>query len=37
VCPVFSPDSQNVYFRSDRHGKPAIYGMHLDKLIEKTA
>ena len=37
VCPVFSPDSQNVYFQSDRHGKPAIYKMHLDKLVEETA
>ncbi len=37
VCPVFSPNSQNVYFQSDRHGKPAIYRIHLDKLVEETA
>jgi oligogalacturonide lyase len=36
VCPVFSPDSQRVYFQSDRHGKPAIYAMHIEKLVEKT-
>jgi len=36
VAPRFSPDSQRVYFQSDRHGKPAIYDMHLEKLVEKT-
>jgi oligogalacturonide lyase len=36
VAPVFSPDSQRVYFQSDRHGKPAIYSMHIEKLVEKT-
>ena len=36
VAPVFSPDSQRVYFGSDRHGKPAIYCMHIEKLVEKT-
>jgi oligogalacturonide lyase len=36
VSPVFSPDSQRIYFQSDRHGKPAIYGMHVEKLVEKT-
>ncbi|MEO8593559.1 MAG: oligogalacturonate lyase family protein [Candidatus Solibacter sp.] len=36
VAPEFSPDSQRIYFQSDRHGKPAIYGMHVDKLVEKT-
>jgi oligogalacturonide lyase len=36
VSPVFSPDSQRVYFQSDRHGKPAIYSMHIEKLVEKT-
>ena len=25
VAPQFSPDSQRIYFQSDRHGKPAIY------------
>lgn len=37
VCPVFSPNSQRLYFQSDREGKPAIYAMHLDKLVEDTA
>jgi oligogalacturonide lyase len=36
VCPVFSPDSQEIYFQSDRDGKPALYSMHLEKLLEKT-
>ena len=36
VTPMFSPDSQRVYFDSDRHGKPAIYSMHIEKLVEKT-
>ena len=36
VSPVFSPDSQRVYFQSDRHGKSAIYSMHIEKLVEKT-
>jgi oligogalacturonide lyase len=36
VSPIFSPDSQRIYFQSDRHGKPAIYSMHVDKLVEKT-
>ena len=36
VAPRFSPDSQRVYFQTDRHGKPAIYSMHVEKLVEKT-
>jgi oligogalacturonide lyase len=36
VAPIFSPDSQTVYFQSDRHGKPAIYSMSLQKLVEET-
>ena len=36
VAPLFSPDSQQVYFQSDRHGKPAIYSMGVDRLVEKT-
>jgi Tol biopolymer transport system component len=36
VAPLFSPDSQHIYFQSDRHGKPAIYSMHVEKLVEKT-
>ncbi len=36
VSPVFTPDSQKVFFQSDRHGKPAIYSMVIDRLVEKT-
>jgi len=36
VSPSFTPDSQRVYFQSDRDGKPAIYGMHIERLVEKT-
>jgi oligogalacturonide lyase len=37
VAPVFSPNSQRVFFTSDQHGKPAIYSMLVDKLVEDTA
>lgn len=36
VAPLFSADSQKVYFQSDRHGKPAIYTIRVDRLVEKT-
>jgi hypothetical protein len=36
VAPVFSPDSQSVFFVSDRHGKPAIYRVHVEKFVEST-
>lgn len=36
VAPIFSPDSQNVFFTSDQHGKPAIYRVAVDKLVEAT-
>jgi oligogalacturonide lyase len=36
VAPLFSPDSQRICFQSDRHGKAAIYSMHVEKLVEKT-
>jgi oligogalacturonide lyase len=36
VAPLFSPDSQAIYFQSDRHGKPAIYSMRVERLVEKT-
>ncbi|MGE5646688.1 MAG: TolB family protein [Acidobacteriota bacterium] len=36
VAPVFSPDSQRVYFVSDRHGKPAIYTVSVERLVAKT-
>lgn len=36
AAPSFTPDSQRVYFQSNRDGKPAIYGMHVERLVEKT-
>jgi oligogalacturonide lyase len=36
VAPVFAPDSQRIYFQSDRDGKPAIYCVHVEKLVERT-
>jgi oligogalacturonide lyase len=36
VAPIFSPNSQRVFFMSDRHGQPAIYAMAVDKLVEET-
>jgi oligogalacturonide lyase len=36
VSPIFSPDSQSVFFVSDRHGKSAIYGVHVEKFVEET-
>ena len=35
VAPIFAPDAQRVYFQSDRHGKPALYSMHVERLVEK--
>ena len=34
--PMFSPDAQRIYFQSDRDGKPAIYCVHVESLVEKT-
>jgi oligogalacturonide lyase len=36
VNPIFSPDSQRVFFQSDRHGKPAIYRIRVEKFVEET-
>ena len=36
VEPRFSPDSRRVYFTSDRHGKPAIYYVAVEKFVEET-
>jgi len=36
VAPVFAPTSQFVVFVSDRHGKPAIYWIAVDKLVSET-
>jgi len=36
VSPIFSPNSQAVFFSSDQHGKPAIYRIAVDRLVEET-
>jgi oligogalacturonide lyase len=36
TAPRFSPDTQRLYFQSDRDGKPAIYGVHLERFLDKT-
>jgi oligogalacturonide lyase len=36
VAPMFSPNSQRVFFESDRDGKTAIYAMVVDRLVEET-
>ncbi len=36
VGPVFSPDSRRVYYQSDREGKPAIYSINVELLVEPT-
>ena len=36
VSPVFTANSQRVLFTSDRHGKPAIYGMQVEKMVSET-
>ncbi len=36
VAPIFAPDSQRVYFQSDRDGKRAIYVVRVDKFLEQT-
>jgi oligogalacturonide lyase len=36
VAPAFAPNSQFVVFISDRHGKPAIYWIAVDKLVAET-
>ena len=35
VAPIFAPDAQRIYFQSDRDGKPAIYFVPVEKLVEK--
>jgi oligogalacturonide lyase len=37
VSPVFSANSQHIYFVTDRGGKPAIYTMSVAKFVEETA
>jgi oligogalacturonide lyase len=35
-APMFSPNSQRIFFQSDRDGKMAIYTMAVDRLVEAT-
>jgi oligogalacturonide lyase len=37
VNPVFSPNSQTVFFQSDLHGKSALYSVTVDLLLEETS
>lgn len=37
VKPRFTPDSQNILFVSDRHGKPALYHVHVARFVEETS
>jgi oligogalacturonide lyase len=36
VGPRFSPNSQRIFFQTDRHGKWAIYTMSVERLVEET-
>ena len=36
AAPVFSADSQQVYFQSDKEGRPAIYRIRVERFVEKT-
>ena len=36
VAPIFAPNSQRIFFGSDRDGKPAIYTMSVEKFVEET-
>lgn len=36
VSVVFAPDSQSIFFVSDRHGKPAIYRVPVERFVEET-
>lgn len=36
VTPIFAMNSQRVVFQSDQHGKPALYMLSVEKLVEET-
>ncbi|MEO8662213.1 MAG: hypothetical protein ABI693_27365 [Bryobacteraceae bacterium] len=36
VAPIFSPSNDRVFFTSDREGKPCVYWMSVEKLVEKN-
>jgi oligogalacturonide lyase len=35
VSIFFTPDSQRVFYHSDRQGKPAIYAVPAERLVER--
>ncbi|HUI77851.1 MAG TPA: oligogalacturonate lyase family protein [Bryobacteraceae bacterium] len=35
AAPIFAPDAQRIYFQSDKDGKPALYSVHVERLVEK--
>jgi len=37
VAPIFAPNSQRIFFQTDRHGKLAIYSMLVERFVEETA
>lgn len=36
VAPIFSPSNDRVYFTTDRDGKPCVYWISVEKLVEKN-
>ena len=36
TAPRFAPDTQRLYFQSDRDGKPAIYCVHVERFLDRT-
>ena len=36
TAPLFTSDSQRVIFQSDKHGKPALFTMGIEKLVSNT-
>ena len=37
VSIIFAPDSQSVIFVTDRHGKPALYRVAVERFVEETS
>jgi oligogalacturonide lyase len=36
IHPLFSPDSQRILFQTDRHGKPVVFEVAVDRFVEET-
>lgn len=36
AAPLFTSDSQQIFFQSDKHGKPALYRVQVERFVEKT-